>query len=85
MRKDRRYGDTADTINKLPEFVLAVMAMNDHTQREVASMYEINQSTLSAFVNGKHRSVPVILDMLDYCEEYDSTGRAYRIVQLMNQ
>lgn len=85
MRKDRRFGDTKDTIDKLPEFVIAVMAMNDHSQREVADMYGISQSGISGFVLRKNSSVKLILTMLDYCEEYDPTGRSYRIVQAMNQ
>lgn len=85
MRKDHRYGDTADTIAKLPQFVIAVMAMNDHSQRQVAEMYDLHPAAMSRFVNGKAQGIDISIKMLDYCEKNDSTGRAYKIVQMMNQ
>lgn len=85
MNKSHRYADTKDTIDKLPEFVIAVMAINEHSQREVAEMYGVNQSNISAFCCGRAASLKMVLNMLDYCEEFDPTGRAYKIVQVMNQ
>lgn len=86
MRKDHRFGDTADTIEKLPEFFVAVMALNDHSQADVAEMLESTQSEISRFCRRKGNiSVKALLKILKYCEQWDPTGRSYRIVQLMNQ
>lgn len=86
MRKDHRFGDTADTIDKLPEFFIAVMALNDHSQIEVADMLESTQSEISRFCRRKgNATLNTVLKVLRYCEQWDPTGRSYRIVQLMNQ
>lgn len=85
MRKDHRYGDTADTLKKLPQFVVAVMALRDHSQAQVASLYDLHPAVMSRFVNGKAQGIDLYLKMLDYCNKFDETGRAYKIVQVMNQ
>lgn len=86
MRKDHRFGDTADTLDKLPDFLIAVMALADHNQADVAALVESTQSEISRFCRRKgNTSLPVIQKILKYCEEHDPTGRSYRIVQLMNQ
>jgi predicted XRE-type DNA-binding protein len=85
MRKDNRYGDTADTLAKLHQFVIAVMAIQDHSQVQVGELTETTQSQISRFLKGKGQGVELALRMLDYCEKYDPSGRAYKIVQMMNQ
>jgi predicted XRE-type DNA-binding protein len=85
MRKDNRFVDTADTLRKLPQFVTAVMAINDHSQAAVAEAYNLTQAQVSRFLNNKTQGLEVCLKMLDYCQKNDPTGRSYRIVQVMNQ